>query len=272
MNLTLRTKAVILTILFLILYVGLQVPQFMSIEILNPELVRAFLVSFFFFIVLWWVLGFRVKGVRFITILGYPSFIVFVQSLFLELIIFQNVERLTAKTASLIILLIFGGAIYLLILTVNILNISYLKRIPLAQAAKAANFLYALFTTYFAYLLILRAGVGEFLQIIMLSLTTFYIALNVFWFKKESRRQWLGETIAAVFTMAFLFVVFLLWPISAELASMIYIIVFYILLGLGLEERETTSTLMRLEYLGLLIVAIILMLHFAVWGINGAVL
>jgi len=250
-------------------YVVLQVVDLGKVINLNQEIVKALLVSLLFFFGLFWVLGFNVKGMRFVTILGYSSFLVFIQSLFLELVIFQHIGRISEKTISLFLLLLFGITIYFLILTVNILNISYVSRIPLAQAAKAANFLYTLFGAYFTFLLLLRSGVGEVVEIVIFTLVILILTLNTFWFKKESIRQLVGETSAVVLCMITLYLIFLMWPLSAEVASMFYIVVFYILLGLGLEERETTSVVMRIEYMLLFGVAVFLLLKLAVWGING---
>lgn len=269
---TLRTKAIILTLLFIFTYTVLQIVDLGKAVSLNQEIVKALLVSFLFFFGLYWVLGFNIKGIRFITILGYSSFLVFIMSLFLELIVFQHIGRISEKTISLLVLSVFGLALYFLILTVNILNVSYISRIPLAQAAKAANFLYTLFGAYFSTLLLLRSGVGEILQLVSFTLTILLLTLNIFWFKKESIRQLVGETSAVVLCMFTLYLVFMMWPLSVEVASMFYIVVFYILLGLGLEERETTSMIMRVEYMILLAVAVFFLLKLAVWGINGTLL
>ena len=267
----LRTKAVVLSIIFVFVFALLQVIDLSEVWALKQEITKALIMTIVFFIGLYWVLGFKVRGIRFITILGYPSFIIFIQTLFIELIIFQNVARITAKTASMGVLVIFAVSTYLLILTINILNVSHVKRIPLVQAAKAANFLYALFSAYFAFLLILRSVIDDIPRIMLLVFVSFFITLSVFWFKRESLRQWLGETLVVVFCLATVFLIFMLWPLSVEVSGMFYIVVFYILLGLGLEERETTSLLMRIEYFLLIIFAIIFVLKFAVWGINGSI-
>jgi hypothetical protein len=268
----LRTRAFVLTLLFIFVFVLLQTIDLSRVTSFNQEVLKALAVSLVFLGGLYWVLHFKVKGIRLITILGYSSYLVFIQSLFLELIVFQNVGRISEKTVSIIILIIFGLLIHFLILTVNILNVSYISNIPLAQAAKAANFLYTLSGAYFSFLLILRSGAGAFWKLIAFTAVVFLLTLNLFWFKKESFRQLIGETVAVVFALVTLFVGFLLWPLPVEVSTMFYMIVFYILLGLGLEERETTSTLMRVEYAALLGIAVFLLLKLAVWGINGPIL
>lgn len=270
-KMTLRSKAIILSILFIFLYLVLQIIDLSKVFSINQEVVKALVVSILFLVGLYWVLGFNIRGIRFITILGYSFYLVFIYSLFLELIVFQNVSRISEKTLSLLILLVFGFSIYFIILTVNILNVSYISRIPLAQAAKAANFLYTLFGAYFSFLLILRAGVEIPFKLIPFVLVVFLLTLNTFWFKKESVKQLFGETIAVVLIMGTLFCIFLIWPLSVEVATMLYIVVFYILLGLGLEERETTSTLMEIEYVVLLVFTIFLLLKLTAWGINGPI-
>ena len=113
---SLRLKAIVLTTGFLLLYGALQffvnVSDFLP---LNPEIAKALIVSVVFFFGLYWVFNFNIRSERFITILGYSSLIVFIQSLFIELIVFQNIGRISQKTLSLLVLGIFGLSIYFLI-------------------------------------------------------------------------------------------------------------------------------------------------------------
>ncbi|MBN2015724.1 hypothetical protein JW766_02735 [Candidatus Dojkabacteria bacterium] len=267
---SLRTKAIVLSVLVIIISLILQTVDLSSTISFTQEIAKALLVAGVFLVGLYWVLGFKIKGIRLLTILGYSSYIVFIQALFIELVIFQSEGRISERTFSLLVLFFFGISIYLLILTMNILNISYISKIPLAQAAKAANFLFTLFGAYFSFLLILRSGVFVVIKLIVFSFVVFLLTLNIFWFKKESARQLFGETVAVVLSIATAFVIFIIWPLSVEVATMFYVIVYYIFLSLGLEEKETTSTAMRVEYMILLFLAVFLLLKLAVWGINGA--
>jgi hypothetical protein len=269
---TIRSKAIILSFIFVLVYGVLQFVDLTRIIDINQEIAKALIVGLLFAVGLYWVLGFRIKGLRFITILGYSSFLVFILALFLELVVFQHIGRISERTMSLFVLVAFGAIIYLLILTVNILNVSYISRIPLAQAAKASNFLYTLFGAYFSFLLLFRSGVEEIVRLFSFILVVSLLTLNIFWFKKESLKQLIGETSGVVVIMLTLYLVFMIWPLSVEVLTMFHIVVFYILLGLGLEERETTSFIMRVEYIGLLIIAVVLLLRLAVWGINGPIL
>jgi len=268
----LRTKAIITTVMFSFVYLILQIVDLGKVFSIDQDVLKAFIVSILFLFGLYWVLGFKIKGIRIITILAYSSYLVFIMSLFLELVIFKNVGRISEKTLSLIILIIYAFGVYFLILTMNILNKSYVSRIPLAQAAKAANFLYTLIASYFSFLIILRSGIDFYFKVIIFTLVIFLLTLNLFWFKKESRRQLFGETNAVVVIMVLLFLVLLMWPLSVELSTMFFTIVFYILLGLGLEERETTSPLMSFEYIVLLIIAVFLLLKLTTWGINSSLI
>jgi len=269
---TLRTRAIILSVLFLFVFAILQVIDIGRVVNLNEDIFKALFLSTVFFIGLYWVLAFNIKGIRFVTILGYSSFLIFIQSLFLELIVFQHLGRISEKTISFFVLLLFGLGIYFLILTLNILNVSYLARIPLAQAAKAANFLYTLFGAYFSFLLLLRSGIEEIFKLVFFTCITMLLTLNIFWFKKESQRQLFGETGAVVLMMVTLYLVLLMWPLTVEVGAMFEIVVFYVLLGLGLEERETTSVVMRVEYMVLVFVAALILLKLVSWGINGSFL
>lgn len=269
---SLRSKALILTIAYTLAFGILQLVEIPITGIEDNSVLAALLLASFFLVGLYWVLDFRIKGIRYVTVLGYASFIVFVFSLFLELIVFQDTERISEKTLSVLILILFGTAIHFLILTMNILNVSYISKIPLAQAAKASNFLYTLFGSYFSFLLVLRSGAHEVIKISILTLTVLLLTLNIMWFKKESRRQLIGETSAVVLLMFTLSLLFSIWPLSAEVLAMFFTVIFYILLNLGLEERETTSLLMRIEYILLFLVAAILLLVYTSWGINGTFL
>lgn len=266
---SLRRKSVFFTIFFIAQYIVLQVVDLTTLISVDEKIVKALFSSIIFLLGLYWVLGFKIKGIRFITILGYSAFIVFVQSLFLELIVFQDLGRISEKTLSLLILFVFGLSVYFLILTVNILNVSYISKIPLAQAAKAANFIYTLFSAYFSFLLLSRADTLIWYKLIAFTVVIFLLTLNIYWFKKESARQLFGETFSVVLMMITIFLIFIIWPLSVEVSTMFYTIVFYILLGLGLEQRETTSFVMRVEYFVLFVFALLILLKLTSWGING---
>ena len=268
----LKTKAGILTTTIIFVFFILQIIDFGEWFRFNEDITKSFIISALLYFGLYWVLGFKIRGIRFLTILGHSAYIIFIQSLFIELVIFQDVARISEKTFSFLILLIWGLSIYFLFLTANILNVSYISRIPLAQAAKASNFLYNLFSAYFSFLLILRLGIPEVYKLLLFLAVIFILTLNMFWFKKESRTQLFGETFAVVLFMMMLFVIMIMWPIPVELAALLYIVVFYILVSLGLEERETTSFIMRVEYILLLLVSIFLLLKLSVWGINGSII
>jgi hypothetical protein len=267
-----RTKVIILTIVTVLIFLLLQVLDLSRVIATNTELFKALIVSAVFLIGLYWAIGFKVQGSRFVTILGYSTYLVFIQSLFLELIVFQNVGRISEKTASFAILVVFAFSIYFLTLTVNILNLSYLSNIPLAKAAKAANFVYTLFGAYFSFLLIFRAGLDTWVRLAVFLFVIILLTFSIFWFKQESKKQLLGETIVVVLTMFTFALIFMIWPFPVEVATMFYTIIFYILIGLGLEERDTTSKVMRAEYIVLIIIAVLLVLKLASWGINGTLI
>jgi hypothetical protein len=269
---TTRVRAIIITIALIFIFALLQFLEIGQLIPLDENITKALIVSVFFYISMYWVLNFNIRGIRFITILGYSAIIIFIQALFLQLVVFQDIGRISEKTFSVFVLLVFGLSVHFLILTTNILNVSYISKIPLAQAAKAANFIYTLFGAYFAYLLIFKAGVEELIQFLLFAGVTIFLTANIFWFKKESTRQLIGESAAVVLSMVTLYVIFIIWPLSVEVATMFYIIVYYVLIGLGLEERETTSALMRVEYITLFVIVVLLLLKVAVWGINGSVI
>ncbi|MDD3648213.1 MAG: hypothetical protein PHS44_07010 [Candidatus Dojkabacteria bacterium] len=268
----LRTKAIVLSLTFVFVFFVIRFLDLERFLRINNEVLRAVLVSLVFFGGLAWVLNFRVKGVRVLTVLGHSAFTVFIQSLFLELIIFQDASRISEKTISLLILLVWGIVIYFLILTVNILNISFISQIPLGQAAKASSFVYYLFTAYFAFLLILKSGADLPVKLIFFIIVISINTITTFWFKKESSKQLLTESGAVIIFMLTVFVLLVIWPLPVELASMFLIIIYYILLGLGLEQRETTSLLMRIEYFIILGFAVVFLLKLSIWGINGTII
>ena len=272
MNISLRTKAVISAFMTAMLIGALQFLDVSFLPGINQNIIRSLIAALFFAFSLEWVLNYNIRGIRLITLLTYSSFLVFIYSLFLELIVLQDSARISERTFSIFVLLSFFISIYLLILTVNILNVSYISKIPLARAAKAANFLYTLLGAYLSFLLVARSGIFSPLKVIGMTLSVFLFSLNIMWFKKESRKQLWGESIALTLAMFTMFVVFLLWPVSAELYSMFFIIVFYILLNLSLEERTSTGFLLKLEYVVLFLLAFILLLKITVWGINGSII
>lgn len=269
---TLRTRAVITTFFLTLVFGILQFVDLSQVFGVNQILVKAVALGLLFFVGVYWVLGFDIKGMRFLSILGNSSTLIFIFALFIEIVIFQNTERISQKTFSLFVLGLFTVLIYFLILTANILNVSYISQIPLARAAKASNFIYTLLGAYFSFLLILKSGIEVYFRIPIYTVVVLFLTFNVFWFKRESFRQHLGETVAVVLCMVLLHLVILLWPLSVEVSSMLFTIVFYILLGLGIEETEMRTFLMRAEYIILLIIVVLVLLKLAVWGINGSII
>ncbi len=219
-----------------------------------------------------WVLYFKVKGERLFTVLMFPAISIFAFSTFVELLmpsVVSGLGQLSLIISSAVVIWVF---IYIVLLTVNILNAAFIHDIPLGQAARAALFVLNLIISYvvafltFSNEIFLPIKVAIFF-LIALSLT--YIGL---WSIKINLYQKLISSLTIGFIYALGGLILSLWPITAPYSSLVVTLVFYTCLGIALEVRDIISDWIWIEYTSLFVLILLLLGLVAEWGINGTLI
>lgn len=217
-----------------------------------------------------WTLFFKIKKITFFTIGMFPS-LAAVPFLGLTLSLLLSVNATVNKFIfSMGVSLAYGAGIYLLLLTVNILNTSVYVKIPLEQAAKASQFIFSLITTYLTLIFVYGSELDFFLKLIFIASVIFYFSYSCIWFLREiSLQQVLFRSLNILFLMSLAVVIFSVWPINYVYAMLSTAVIFYILLSMSLEMRTNLTKYVWLEYSVLILLITVLLVSNSVWGING---
>lgn len=217
-----------------------------------------------------WALFFKIKKITFFTIGMFPSLsaVPFLGlSLSLLLSVNATVNKFIFSTG---VCLAYGIGIYLLLLTVNILNTSVYVKIPLEQAAKASQFIFSLITSYLTLIFVYGSELDFILKLIFISSVIFYFSYSCIWFLREiSLQQVLFRSLNILFLMSLAVVIFSVWPVNYVYAMLSTAVIFYILLSMSLEMRTNLTKYVWLEYSVLILLITVLLVSNSVWGING---
>lgn len=262
-----RNRAVILSIILTGVYFLFNATQDVS-SIIGGSFALPSILAMIMFIGIFWVLNMNVKGFRIFTIAFFAFVNVFIIQLFFEILIGNQTRFGQIQTSLLSMALVFGLN-YIIILTVNILNYSYVRDIPLGQAGRASSYILSIFVEYLGFFMLFSVEIPVWLRLLLVTAIPFYIVYCILWTLKISIRENLLSTTAislVVLTTAF---ILSLWPVSAGIVSLILCLILYITLGVALEMKEKMNKYIWVEY-GFLISAIaILLIVTSEWGING---
>jgi hypothetical protein len=189
-----------------------------------------------------------------------------------ESIINSFSEIVGISAATIVINLIFALVIYILILTVNILNGARLKSVPLGQAAKAAHFIFVLVASYFFFTYIFSSSLPILLSVCITLLYIGYMSLSSVANLELDVKEERIITLLITFMIGLVFLFISIWPIVSIYSALIMTIVYYLLLNVALELRESITKYIWLEYLLLLLLVIVILFANAVWGVNGTII
>lgn len=274
MKISTRARAVVISLTITFVFIILRSFDFVDLlDIDFPfDFIKLFILSVITYIGTYWVLSYRVRGERFVTVLLFPALAIFILLLYIELIInsiFGEVGRfLTGFLASIVV----GFTSYILILTTNILNIGYLERIPLTQAGRAAHYVLTLISTYLFFSIIFSNSLSVMIKLIGVTLISYLFTSIALWTIDIRFNQRMLSSIGIALTMMLFAFVLLIWPIGSEYLSLILSLVYYMALGLALEIREVLSKRIWFEYTFLFLVIILILLIISDWGINGSLI
>lgn len=219
-----------------------------------------------------WVVHFKVRGERLLTILFFPSFVVFSLTLLGEVLLGAVFSAYGQFGLLMISTLIFWVVTYITLSTINILNVSYVKEIPLGQAARAAHFILTLMVAYISFFLIFSNDIFLILKEALIMGLTFVLVYMSLWTTNPSKRQRITAASNISVLITILAFILSLWPINSTYIALILILVFYVFLGISLEIREIINKWIWIEYISVFVLIFLILFLLAEWGINGHLL
>lgn len=260
----------LLTFLFLLV----QQYDFRTIWPINLSFdpIKPFILSFVAYVLCYWVLHFKISGERYVTILLFPSITVFALSLLSEILIAGILSEFGQLGLVLLSTIFFWIFVYITFLTVNVLNVSYIREIPLGQAGRASQFILTMIIAYISFFLVFSNDIFLVFRELFILFETFLLVYITLWTIKISKRQRIIASLNIGVLIALLTFILSLWPIDSTYIALVLILVFYVCLGIALEIREFISQFIWVEYISLLVLIFVMLFLLAEWGINGHLL
>lgn len=275
MIISIRLRAIVTTIFATIIFIifrgnVIDINQNRIVD-LPDALVKSLILAFIVFLGVSWTVGFRIKKEKILTISLFPSFMIFLHSLFTELSLYQIFGLKTAVIGS-VMTILFIMLVYFSTLNSNILYISTFKSIPLEKAARTVQFIFSLITSYIMTLITLSLEINFFLKLFLMFVCIFFVSYQTFWaiginFLINSRMAFIISILIISLVIALS-----MWPLGVEYISLTVSACLYVMLGLGIEPFEKISKSLWIEYILVLISVILVLLAAAEWGINGRII
>lgn len=270
---TTRKRIIIVSILSAVFYIaqaGLDYSSFLNTESqLRIDIVKGSILAIFLYLGTFWALFFKVRGERLFTIMLFPSIGILVLSVLLQLIIVNfiaGIGQITLLALSFFIVALFT---YINLLAVNILNISYLQNIPLAQAAKAVVFILSLIDSFLIFYMVFTNDINIFYRLGIVFIIVILLSYISLWSIDIKRGEKFLVSLTGALILTMVAFALSIWPISAPYLALAMTLILYILLNISLEMREIISRFIWIEYGIIFCLILLLMLILSEWGING---
>jgi hypothetical protein len=273
-----RSRIVIITVLTTVIYLALlntSLTDVLKLPVpkLNFDPVKYLLLALVVYLGTYWVVYFKVKGERFLTVLLFPAISVVAISFLTDLIVAQlllpSLGEFGQISFGIFSMLIFGIFLYIILLTVNILNAASLTDIPLGQAARAAMFLLVLVVAYIAFFLLYSNDISIFVRFPLLSFFGGFLLYISLWTIKMPIGQRIIAGTAVGLLLGTIGLILSVWPIASAYIALVLSLFFYICLNIAMEIRETLSQFIWLEFIILFGLIMMLLIILSEWGING---
>lgn len=272
-KITSRQRIVIVSFIITIVYTLMQGTDYRILLNVNFAFdpIKPIILALLAYIGTYWALFFKIKGERFFTVLFFPALGVFAISLFAEILVISILSEIGQAGLLLLSTIVIWTFTYITLLTVNILNTTYLEDIPLGQAARSALFVLSLLVMYIIYFLLAANEINIFIMVGVITASTFSIAYIDLWSINLEISKRIIASINIAVTILFASAVLSIWPISPPYFAIVLSIFLYVLLGISLEIREIINHWIWIEYVFLLVILALLLLVVAEWGINGLI-
>jgi hypothetical protein len=270
-NISPRTRIVFVSLLIALVYALSSNIEFGAIDIggKRVDLLKAIVLMIITYLGSFWSLFFNVRGERFLTLLFFPSFGVFLISLLGELIIITILSGLGQVALIVSSTISLGMYVYIVLLTVNILNRSYLENIPLALAARGALFILALLDAYLVFFMIFSNDLNIFVRLFIVFISSSLLINTCLWSVEYSFKSRMLVAGSVSILLCFLSFVLSLWPLIPPYLALVMSLVFYVFLNISMEIREIIGKWIWIEYFVLFVLILLFLLLLPEWGING---
>lgn len=219
-----------------------------------------------------WMLFFKIDRQFLVGGVMYPFMILLPFWQIAKTILTTLQDSFTAGIAYILAAIIVGMFVYVLLLTINLLNGSRLRNVPLGQAAKAVQFVMILVASYLTYTFVVNSGFpvwfGGAVVFVYVAYTTF-AAVSLLELKLT--QKW-AVTMLLALVMSIVFLIISVWPLNSIYTSLVLTVVHYLLLNFAVEMREKMTVYIWIEYGLLVSLAVFVMLANAEWGTQGTII
>lgn len=269
-----RTRITIVSLLIGLIYILSSNFELGAITVGDKklDLLKALVLGFLTYIGAYWSLFFKIRGERFLTLLFFPALGVFLVSLLGELIIISILAGLGQVTLIVSSGIFLGVYVYIVLLTVNILNKSYIENIPLALAGRGALFILALVNAYLMFFMAFSNDLNILVRLIIVFFISSMLINTCLWSVEFSFKNRMLVAVGISMLLCFVAFILSLWPLIAPYSALVMALFFYVFLNISMEIREIIGKWIWIEYLTLFLLIILFLLLLPEWGINGPLL
>ncbi|MBD3280743.1 hypothetical protein GF389_04440 [Candidatus Dojkabacteria bacterium] len=271
MKISTRTRAIVLALAISIVFFVFQGVDFLEALKIDFEFdfIKMAILAGIMYIGLWWVVNFRVRGERFITVLLFPALATFVFTLYVNLLIESILSSVDKVIGELFASFVVATFSYILILTANILNVGYLEKVPLTQAGRAAHYVLTLVTAYLFFSLLFSNPIPFIVKVTAVFGLSYLFSIISLWNIEIKYYQRVLASFGIGLMMGICSFVLIMWPVGSDYVALILSLLYYMTLGLALEVREVLSSRVWVEYFFLYFVIVTILFITTEWGING---
>jgi len=240
------------------------------VNILIPVLIFQF---FMFFIVIW-VLFFKVAKDEIITLVMFPGINTIPFLIFSIALIFSINSIYYKILFTFVASIVYSVLVYILLLTINILNGSKSMNLPLSQAAKASQFIFSLISTYLILIFVFSSNFDVIAKVLSVSVFVFYFSYSSISMTRDitNKEKNFIKSICIAGVVGLSILILSVWPLNLLYSILAISVIYYILLSLAIESRAKLPLVSYLEFafLAILITALVFLNSF--WGILGSLL
>lgn len=213
------------------------------------------------------------KNIQRLVLALYPAFVLSPFLLFMLSLLVTESTSFGKFLLSFVFALSCFVVSYFVLLTTNILHTSIFVSIPLEQAARAAQFIFTLVSSYVVLILFFGAQYIFVEKVLFILPFIFFVSFSsIIMLPKVDIKLALIKTANIVLTILFAIFVMSIWPINYIYAILTIAVCFYIMLSISLEMRQVLTNYIWGEYGVLIALIIILLVLNSTWGINGTLI
>jgi hypothetical protein len=217
-----------------------------------------------------WVLNFKGNAILFGKVFFLPFALVSVITFTLRQVFFTELTRLADIAIFSLLLLVFGGVVYTVLLSANILFISDRKSIPLVQVAHTAWYILTLSVVFIFTYWTIAASPEYFFSLPVLIVAYFMLSFQHLAHFELSNRSVVNKSVAIALGMVSAVLIFAFWPTNLFVKALAPTLAGYVGLGLAMHEvKKVLEPRVAVEYVLLTLFLVLLLILTSSWGIFG---